>query len=419
MSKILDKDLWIEILLVLKSNKTRTIVTSFGVFWGIFIMILLLSASKGFEYGIKNKFKGIATNSLFVWTKNTTKEYKGMAKNRMYKFDIDDGLALKKEIKGLKIVSPRNDFSTIVQQGLQSGNYSVEANTPQFIEQNALKIGQGRYLNQQDIDLRRKVAIIGYKLVDELFEKDVTVIGRYIKIKGVLFKVVGVYKDTSLRAQKDVSMQQKIHIPFQTFSQVFNTNNKVNYYFITAKNNTPVTALKSEVMRVLKSRHKIHPEDDRAIGSFDMNNTFKKFNLLFTTLNMVSLFVGLMILISGIIGISNIMLIVIKERTKEIGIRRAIGATPYVIKKQILLESLFLTIVSGMCGVILSVVILAIVNIQLDAMDPIDTMILNPSIPLSTLLIIFLILIVFGLLAGMIPAQKAIKMKPINAIRTE
>ena len=419
MSNFLNRDLWIEIISSLKSNGTRTLVTAFGVFWGIFIMVLLLSAASGFETGLKYKFKGIATNSIFVWAQKTSMEYEGLPKNRWYRFNQSDVTAIKDNVQGLKVVSPRNDFTTMIEHGLKDGSFKVEGNTPQFLEQVSLKLTEGRFINQNDIELKRKIDVLGMGLIDELYEKGESIIGSFVQIKGVNFKVVGVYKDTSIEGQKNISSQQKIHLPFNTFSQVFNFGDRVNYFFITADDNQSATDLKDKVIKVLQKKHKINPKDKRAIGNFDVNSMFEKFNLLFATLKGVSFFVGIMILLSGVIGISNIMLIVIKERTQEIGIRRALGATPYVIKKQILLESVFLTIISGMGGVAFATLILFFVNLKLDTVDPFDTMILNPAIDIPTLFIIFMILIFFGLLAGMIPANKAVKMKPINAIRTE
>ncbi|NIJ45586.1 putative ABC transport system permease protein [Wenyingzhuangia heitensis] len=419
MNSLFHRDLWVEILSSLKSNGARTFVTAFGVFWGIFIMVLLLSAASGFETGIKSKFKGIATNSIFIWTQKTSLEYKGMPRNRWYHFDIQDAQAIKDNIKGLRIVSPQNNFTTEIKHITKEGSFKVEGNAPEFLGQKALKLTQGRFINQKDIDQKRKIAIIGWGLIDELYEKGEDVIGSFIKIKGVNFKVVGVFKDTSINGQKNIRAQQNVHIPFNTFSQVFNFGDRVNYFFITADDDQSATELKNKIITLLQTRHKINPKDKRAIGNFDLNEQFEKFNMLFATLKIVSFFVGIMILISGVIGISNIMLIVIKERTKEIGIRRALGATPMVIKKQIILESVFLTILSGMAGVSFASLILFFVNLKIDSMDPVDLMILNPIINLPTLFTIFIILVFFGLLAGLIPANKAVKMKPINAIRTE
>lgn len=419
MNSLFNRDLWVEILASLKSNKLRTIITSFGVFWGVFIMVVLMSTASGFENGVKHKFQGIATNSLFIWAQRTSMEYKGMSKNRRFNFDVKDAESIQQKVKGLKAVSPQNSFTTFIQHNLKDGEFEVEGNAPEILLQKSLKLTQGRFVNQHDIDLKRKVAVIGWALIDELFEKGENIIGSFIKIKGVNFRVIGVYKDTSMNGQRNVSEQQKIHIPFNTLSQVFNYGDNVGYFFITADDTTPVTTIKKEIISLLQKRHQINPKDKRAIGNFDLNEEFEKFNMLFITLKAVSFFVGLMVLLSGVIGISNIMLIVIKERTKEIGIRRALGATPFVIKKQILTEAVFLTLLSGMAGVTFATVLIFIANTIIDSKDPNDLLILNPAIPLFNLFIVFIVLGFAGLLAGMIPAQKAVKMKPIDAIRTE
>jgi putative ABC transport system permease protein len=188
---------------------------------------------------------------------------------------------------------------------------------------------------------------------------------------------------------------------------------------ITANDDSSITELKEQVFDLMKTRHTIHPDDDRAIGHFDLFEEYSKINGLFTALNFVAYFVGILVLLSGIIGISNIMLIVVKERTKEIGIRRALGATPWTIRSQILLESIFLTIISGMAGIVLASAVLILVNSILDGMDTSDMMFANPSVNIGVVLIALTILILSGLLAGLIPAQNAIKIKPVEALRTE
>ena len=213
--------------------------------------------------------------------------------------------------------------------------------------------------------------------------------------------------------------EKQIFVPFTAFSQAFNMGNRVGWMAITAEDGTTITELKDNIFDLMKSRHTIHPEDDRAIGHFDLYEEFSKINGLFVALNFVAYFVGILVLLSGIIGISNIMLIVVKERTKEIGIRRALGATPWGIRSQILLESIFLTIISGMAGIALASGLLALINNILDGMDTSDMMFLNPSVNIGVVLIALTILIISGLLAGLIPAQTAIKVKPVDALRTE
>jgi putative ABC transport system permease protein len=230
--------------------------------------------------------------------------------------------------------------------------------------------------------------------------------------------VIGTYKKKSNNGDAEED-QKEIYVPFTAFSQAFNMGNNVGWMAITANDDSSITELKEQVFEVMKERHSIHPDDDRAIGHFDLFEEFSKINGLFTALNFVAYFVGILVLLSGVIGISNIMLIVVKERTKEIGIRRALGATPWAIRSQILLESIFLTIISGMAGIVLASVLLAVVNSILDGMDTSEMMFASPSVNIGVVIIALTILIVSGLLAGLIPAQNAIKVKPVEALRTE
>lgn len=419
MSSLFQKDLWLEILHSLKANGFRTLITAFGVFWGVFILVLLLSASSGFQTGVLQKFKGTATNSAFFWVQKTSREYKGLPKNRRFQFKIQDAEAIKNHIKGIKVVSPQNSITSLTSHYLKNGEFKIEGDFPEILLQKSLKSVKGRFINQLDIDESKKVAVIGWAVAEELFKHNEQVVGSYITIKDIAFKVVGVYKDTSMRGKNDIEEQNHIHIPFSTFSKTFNKADKVTNFYITAQDEVPITDLKDQIITLLKKRHKIHPKDNRAIGNFDLNSFFVKFNTMFLVLKAVSYFVGFLILISGIIGISNIMIIVIKERTQEIGIRRALGATPAIIKKQILLESVVLTLVSGMCGVIFSAFMLFLANQKIDTIDPTERMIANAVIDIPTVIIILLTLVIFGFIAGIIPANKAVKMKPIDAIRTD
>ena len=212
--------------------------------------------------------------------------------------------------------------------------------------------------------------------------------------------------------------QKQIFVPFTAFSQAFNRGEKVGWMAITAVDGVPITDIKEEIFNLVKSNHKIHPEDQRAVGHFDLYQQFRRVETLFMALKVIAYFVGILVLLSGVIGVSNIMLIVVKERTREIGIRRALGASPNKIKAQILLESVFLTIISGMAGIVFGALLIYGLNYALDMMDPID-MFANPSVNLGVVSVALTILIISGLLAGFIPAQTAVKLRPIEALRTE
>lgn len=252
----------------------------------------------------------------------------------------------------------------------------------------------------------------------EMYTPGEEVIGSYLKIKGVNFMVVGTYKKKGNNGNSEEA-QKQIYVPFTAFSQAFNMGETVGWMAITANDGTSITQLKPKIFEIIKSRHSIHPEDERAIGNFDLFQEYSKINGLFIALNAVAYFVGILILLSGIIGISNIMLIVVKERTNEIGIRRALGATPWAIRGQILMESIFLTIVSGMAGIALATGIIALLNYQLEGVDTSQMMFANPSVDLGVVFTALSILIISGLLAGLIPAQNAIKVQPVDALRTE
>ncbi|MRX66819.1 putative ABC transport system permease protein [Flavobacterium resistens] len=418
------KDNWDEILQALTANPFRTILTAFGVFWGIFILVILLAAGNGLENGIKKGFDGIATNTMFMWSQTTSKAYKGLPKTRRYDFRNSDVAALRAALPDLLYVSPRNqlgDFNGTnnVVRGTKTSSFTIYGDYPELIKQQPMDIIKGRFVNQQDIEGKRKVAVIGKGVISELYGKEEEAIGTYIKINGINFMVVGVYKSKQQGGNAEQE-QKNIFIPFTTFQQAFNYGDKVGWMAITAKDETSITDLKPKILEIIKALHSINPADDRAVGNFDLYEQFNKVQSLFNILKIIAYFVGTLVLISGVIGISNIMLIVVKERTKEIGIRRALGATPAAIRGQILSESIFLTIISGMLGIAVATGIIAILNMILDSMPPdSNTMFASPSVDLGVVFVALLILVGSGLLAGFIPAQTAINVKPVDALRTE
>jgi putative ABC transport system permease protein len=420
-----DRDNWEEILEALTANVFRTILTAFGVFWGIFILVILLAAGKGLENGVKKGFDGIATNTMFMWTQTTSKPYKGLPKTRRYDFRNSDVPALKEALPDLLYVSPRNqlgDFngSNNVVRGTKTSAFTIYGDYPELIKQQPMDIIKGRFINQQDIQHNRKVAVIGKGVISELYGKAEEVIGTYVKVNGINFMVVGVYHSKNQNNGNAESEQKNIFVPFTTFQQAFNYGDKVGWMALTANDNASITDLKPKIIEIIKERHSINPIDDRAVGNFDLFERFNQVQGLFTILTFIAYFVGTLVLISGVIGISNIMLIVVKERTKEIGIRRALGASPGAIRRQILSESIFLTIISGMLGIAVATGVIAILNMVLASMPQEgETMFANPTVDLGVVFVALLILVGSGLLAGFIPAQTAINVKPVDALRTE
>jgi len=417
------KDRWDEILEALNANKFRTFLTAFGVFWGITILVLLLALTNGLKNGVTADFGDFATNSMFMWTQGTSKPYKGLPKGRYFNYKIDDVAAIKSQVPNIKYVSPRNQLGGFrgnnnVVRGTKSGAFEIYGDYPEYINQQPMDILQGRFISYSDIEAKRKVCVIGTGVVSGLYDKGEETLGTYIKVNGVNFLVVGTFKMSNSQGdnERDAST---IYMPFTTFGQAFNRGESVGWMAITAVDGIPITTIKQQVFDLMKARHKIHPEDDRAIGHFDLSEQFERVNGLFTILTIVGYFVGALVLMSGIIGISNIMLIVVKERTKEIGVRRALGASPWMIKSQILQESLILTILSGMVGISFAALVIWVMNYLLDmSAGPVENF-ANPSVSMQVVFTALIILVVSGVLAGLIPANSATKMKPVDALRIE
>ncbi|MFD1016659.1 ABC transporter permease [Winogradskyella rapida] len=416
------RDRWDEILEALNANKFRTLLTAFGVFWGITILVLLLALTNGLKNGVTADFGDFATNSMFMWSQGTSKPYKGLPKGRYFNFKIDDVAALKTAVPNLKYVSPRNQLGGFngannVTRGTKTGAFEIYGDYPEYIKQQPMDILQGRFLSYSDINAKRKICVIGTVVLNSLYDKGEPVLGTYIKINGVNFMVVGSFKMSNSQGDEEQDANT-IYMPFTTFSQAFNRGDTVGWMALTAQDHVSITTLKPQVFNIMKARHKVDPTDDRAIGHFDLSEQFGRVNGLFSILSFVGYFVGALVLMSGIIGISNIMLIVVKERTKEIGVRRALGASPWAIKSQILQESLMLTILAGMVGISFSAFIIWGMNILLDYYGPVDNF-ANPSVSMQVIFTALIILIVSGVLAGLIPANSATKMKPVDALRID
>jgi len=417
-----NRDRWKEIIEVLSGNWFRTTLTAFGVFWGIFILIILLAAGKGFENGVNMEFGDTATNTMFMWTRTATKAYQGMPKDRRFNYRLGDVEDIRQNVPDLRYISPRNQLggfngSNNVVRGINTGAYNVYGDYPEIIKQEPMDITSGRFINYNDINQNRKVAIIGEAVRDELYDKDENYLGTYIKIQGVNFMVIGSYKKKNSGGNGEED-QKQIFVPFTAFSQAFNRGDKVGWMAITAVDATPITNIKQKIFNIVRKNHKIHPDDERAVGHFDLHEEYSRVQRLFVAIRVIAYFVGILVLLSGIIGVSNIMLIVVKERTKEIGIRRSLGASPWNIRGQILTESVFLTIISGMAGIVFSSFLIYLINMAMENSGPVD-MFANPSVSLGVVVSALSILIISGLLAGFIPAQNAIKIKPIEALNTD
>ena len=419
---MLQKERWDEILEALNANRFRTIMTAFGVFWGIFILVILLALTNGLKNGVQADFGDFATNTIFMWTQRTSMPYQGFTKGRNFNFRQSDVALLKEKFPQLRFVSPRNQLggfrgSNNVTRGDKTGAFNIYGDNPEYINQEPLDVLNGRFISYSDIQEERKVAVVGTDVIKSLYDLGEDPIGSYIKINGINFMVIGVVKKTTSQGdnQEDANT---IYIPFTTFGKAFNYGDIVGWMAITAIDQVPITQIKPQIMKEMRAAHKVHPDDERAIGHFDLAEQFEKITGLFAILSFVGYFVGALVLMSGVIGISNIMLIVVKERTKEIGIRRALGATPREIRGQVLQESMVLTLISGMAGISFAAGLIWVMNTLLDAAGTVENF-ANPSVSIGVIFIALAILVLSGLLAGMIPATRATQMKPVDALRMD
>tara|TARA_B100001175_G_scaffold317289_1_gene333637 strand:+ start:1273 stop:2538 length:1266 start_codon:yes stop_codon:yes gene_type:complete len=421
MKRIFDKDTWQEIFGSIQKNKVRTIITMIGVLWGIFIYIALAGSSKGLDNGFERAFQSIASNSIFVWAQYTSIPYGGYKSQRAIQLKLGDVEILKKRVKGIKFIAPRNVRGIFgssggnIVRGNKTGTYAIYGEFPEYIKIATSKIYDGgRFINQTDIKNERKVCVIGERTQLELFEEDENPIGKFISINKINFKVVGVHKFVQGGGFGD---DGDIYIPFATFRKIFNTGDDVGWFMIAADENIDGVKVERDIKATLKEIHTIDPNDERAIGGFNLGEVFRKTMNFANGLTFLSLIVGIATILAGVVGIGNILLISVKERTKEIGIRRALGATPSEVRSQIILESVFLTVLAGIIGIILGALVLYGINAA--TVDMTDFPYTNPTVPIPYVLGALALMIILGTLIGIIPAQKAVNVKPIDALREE
>lgn len=419
--RIYDPDRWQEIFSTLKKNKLRTFFTAFGVFWGIFMLVIMMGSGSGLENAVGRDMGNMATNSVFMWTQRTTMPYKGFDRGRRYNFRNGDTRALVENIPEIKYIGPRirgwaDDGNNVV-RGERTGSFVMQGDYPAINLIDPVGMKSGRFINNIDINNTRKVCVIGQRVVNELFEAGEEPIGQYLRIQGVYFKVVGTFEST--KPQRAERENQVIYLPFTTLQKTYNFGDIVGWYSITSQDDVPVSVVEEKAKALLRQRHTIHPDDERAVGSFNLENEFNKMNTLFAGIRGLIWIVGIGTLLAGVIGVSNIMLIIIKERTKEIGIQRAIGATPWHIISQVMMESVFLTTLAGYAGLVLGVGVIEAVDYMLVTSGVQGEMFENPEINFSVAMQALEVLVVAGILAGLIPAYRAVSMKPIDALRNE
>ena len=421
LKKIFEKDTWDEIFESISKNRTRTIITTIGVFWGIFLYLALAGSAKGLENGFDEAFSGLSKNSMGIWAQSTEIPYKGFEEGRRPIFQLSDVDYIKDRIPEIQYISPglqQGAFSgspPLVVRGLKSDNFNLFGNFPDQANISVIKIYEGgRYINDEDIKYKRKVAVIGEGTQERLFDQGEDPLGEYIRINDINFKVVGVEKFTE---GSGFGSDSDITIPYTTFAKIFNRGDKFGFMFISGYDYVNPNYLEETIIDNLKVKKIVHPDDDRAFGSFNIGSLFESIIKFTRGMVFLSLVVGIATIFAGVIGIGNIMLIAVKERTNELGIRRALGATPGEVKVQIVLESVFLTILAGIVGIIVGAFLLFIINIGTSGIE--EFPFTNPTVPLTIVFGAFVIMVTLGTLIGLIPAERAVSIKPIEALREE
>lgn len=408
---------WQEIFETLNKNRLRTFLTALSVASGIFILVILLGVSTGIQKGVQSEFEQDATNRISVWTGTTTKEYKGLNPGRYIQLKNEDHDLIESNYdEYLEFRTPIfSIWGGAVSYKDQSGNYRVEGAYPdqQFIENETMV--SGRFINQSDLMQSSKVAVIGHQMKKDLF-KNTDPIGEQIDIQGINFIVVGVYSDPGGNREEN-----RIFVPLNTAQKVFNAQDRLRSLAYTIKMNDDFdqavalsAALSQKIDQDLRQKHSVAPDDRSAIRVNSTLEEAKKIYGLIDTIRAVFWFIGIGTIIAGIVGVSNIMLIVVKERTKEIGIRKALGALPWSIIGMILQEAIFITALAGFVGLFLGVGLLELVGPMVDS-----AFIKYPQVDFTTAMTTVFVLIAAGTLAGFIPAQRAAHIKPIEALRDE
>lgn len=407
-----NRDRWTEIFETIGKNKLRTLLSGFTVSLGIFIFIILFGLGNGLKNTFQEFFLDDASNAIFLYPGKTSKPYKGFKANRRIEFRNDDLRDIKENFSFyLEHLTPRITRNALTRYKNQSNNYSTRAVAPghQFVEKTILM--KGRYINQSDISRKTKVAVIGRMVAKDLFKSE-EAIGKYINLGSSAFKVVGIFQD-----EGGDNEERNIYIPFTTRQLIEKSNDKVDQIILTYRKELGylgAMGLENGLKKYFKEKKSVSPEDPNGFYIRNIADDLRETQQFAVVLQLIVSFVGLGTLIAGIIGISNIMVFVVKERTKELGIRKALGATPNSVIKMVLQESIFITIISGYLGLIFGVLVLENIGVKLD-----KYFIKNPFIEISTALMATVVLIIFGAIAGYIPAKRASSIKPIIALRDE
>lgn len=396
-------------------------MTAFGVFWGIFMLVVMVGSGTGLENGMTAGVKDFAANSMFMFSNRTTIPYKGFQKGRVWNLKNEDITLLKKQ-SDLKYFSGiifgwSNDNNVV--RGDKYGTFNITGFHPDYNYINPMLLEYGRYINEIDIKEKRKVCVIGEKVYNDLYTKEENPVGSMLKVNGIYYTVIGMGTPLTKNINIGGPPEEMVCIPFSTLQQAMHMGEKMHSIAVTAYDDVPISQIEEEITGLIKANHQVAPEDKMALFAFNVEKMFRTFKGLTLGINILIWIVGLGTLLAGVVGVSNIMLVTIKERTQEIGIRRALGATPRQIITQIMCESFVITGIAGLMGITAGVGLLIAANRFLESNPSETTFFANPQISFFVAVSSVGILVICGLIAGLLPSYRALQIKAIDALRDE
>jgi putative ABC transport system permease protein len=406
-----------EIFFTLRQNKLRTVLTAFGVFWGIFMLVVLLGSGRGFQNGVYDDFGSDVRDFIIVWSGTTSTAYRGMGPGRQIRIDLRDLQAIRQQISGISIISAeRSAGNGTVTYANKNSNAQIGGIPDEYFRlKEDVPFNFGRKPNPLDVGEIRKVVAIGTAVAERLFPAGTDPVGKEVRIKDVVMTVTGVFYDKGNRGQNS----ERVYMPLSTFEKLYGDGDMINNIWLRPQPGVDGFGLEKRVLELMKRRHDVAPEDIRGIGSFNMAEPMQRVTGLFIGIDVFMWFVGLGTLMAGIVGISNIMIITVKERTKEIGIRKALGATPFNIFSTLLLESTLVTGFAGYLGLVVAVGLLELVSFALRSSGAKLPYFLNPEVDFRLAITAIVLLVGVGVLAGLMPALRAAKITPTEAMKAE
>lgn len=408
---------WQEITETIRRHKLRTFLTGLGIWWGVFMLVMLMGSGNGLKNGVFSQIGDQALNAIYIWGQRTSLPYAGFQPGRQINLTTDDVKAIKNGFaKEVEYLAPRvflgSESFTV---GTLQVDYEVRGEYPDMVNIEPMNVAQGRFINENDIENRRKVVVIGKEVADQLFP-DQAPIGEYLDIRNSKYQIIGIF-ESSRGGSKSQEDEESVLMPLTTAQQIISRPNTVNYMVATVNKGVSSVDLEKRLKLLLKNRHDVNPEDVEGVGSFNLQEEFQKVSGLFTGIEVLIWIVGIGSLIAGVVGVGNIMLISVKERTNEIGLRKALGATPRSIATNFIVETILITLIAGYLGLVSSIGIVYLINLAVQGSE--SDFFATPQVELYVGLGAIFILVLCSVIVGLIPAMTAARMNPVDALRDE